>query len=193
MRFLPGFLLCFISLCVTGCGSDEGGTPSTPPPEVGTPDNTSADSGFARAMISAHNAVRSSATPAPNPVLAPLTWSTAAAEKAKAWVEQCKLEPNPDRGDFGEILVGTTAYAFTTAKMVQIWASESASYDYDKNVCAPGKVCTDYTQIVWKDTTQVGCAMKLCNQNTPFTTVTQWQLWTCYYWPAGNQAGQRPY
>jgi uncharacterized protein YkwD len=195
MRLLT-CLLCAISLCVVGCGNGDsgGGSPSTTPPDSGTPDNTSADSGFAQAMISAHNEVRASATPAPNPALPPLTWSTAAAQKAQARVELCKLEPNPDLGGFGENVLGTTANAARTAQVVQqAWGAESASYDYDKNTCASGKQCTEYTQLVWRDTTQVGCAVKLCDKNSPFATVAQWELWVCYYSPPGNQGGLRPY
>jgi uncharacterized protein YkwD len=178
---------------VLGCGNgDDGGTP-TPPPSSDTTDNTAADSGFAQAMISAHNSVRADASPTPSPALSPLTWSTEAAKKAQAWVEKCKLELDPTNTEYGVNLSGTTAYAFTTARMVQSWASEASWYDYDNNSCAEGKPCDQYTQIVWKDTTQVGCAMKLCNENSPYASVTQWQLWACYYWPAGNQGGQRPY
>jgi pathogenesis-related protein 1 len=161
-------LLCVISLGATGCGSgDDGGDrPSTPPPNTDTPDNTVADSGFAQAMLSAHNDLRASATPVPNPALPPLTWSTEAAKKAQAWAEHCTLQSNPDHG---------------------------GSYNYDKNACAPGKVCSDYTQIVWRDTTQVGCAVKLCDENSPFGSTSQWEVWVCYYSPPGNQAEQRPY
>ncbi|MBN1209800.1 MAG: hypothetical protein JXB05_33430 [Myxococcaceae bacterium] len=63
----------------------------------------------------------------------------------------------------------------TTAGVVQSWASEAASYDYGTNACAPGKQCGHYTQIVWRSTTQVGCATKLCNSSPP-----------------GNYVGQRP-
>lgn len=187
-------LLCAISLGATGCGGDSGGdTPSTPPPNSDTPDNTSADSGFAQAMLSAHNSLRADATPAPNPALTPLAWSTEAAKKAQAWAEHCTLESNPDLGGFGEAIAGSSAYLFRTAQIVELWGSEASSYDYEKNACAPGKFCHDYIQIVWRDTTQVGCAVKICNENSPFGSTSQWEVWVCYYSPPGNQGEQRPY
>ncbi len=195
MRLLT-CLLCAISLCVAGCdnGDSGGDLPSTTPPDAGTTDNTSPDSGFAQAMISAQNAIRASATPAPNPALPPLTWSIDAAKKAQAWVEQCKYDPHPDSGSYGVNVAGSSANHMTTAQLVQrAWGGESTSYDYDKNTCAQGAGCSAYTQIVWRDTTQVGCAVKLCNENSPFVGVSQWELWLCYYSPAGNQGGQRPY
>ena len=31
------------------------------------------------------------------------------------------------------------------------------SYDYDTNTCAEGKDCATYLQIVWKNSTKIGC------------------------------------
>jgi pathogenesis-related protein 1 len=173
-------LLCAAPLCLTGCDFEDDGSQQP-------------DDGFAREMLSAHNSVRISATPTPNPPLPALTWSTAAAEKAQAWADQCQFGHNPNLGNFGENIAAATPNALTTMGVVQSWASESAGYDYGRNTCAPGKMCGHYTQIVWRNTTQVGCATKLCNKNSPFQGFTQWQLWVCDYSPPGNFANQRPY
>lgn len=193
MRLLL-YVLCATSLWMAGCGDDSGNDPPPPPPDSTPVDNTAADSGFAQAMISAHNSVRASATPTPNPALPPLTWSTELAKKAQAWTEQCQLEDDPSQVDVGQNITGATAYAFRTAQLVQqAWGSEANWYNYEQNTCAPGRVCTEYTQIVWRATTQVGCAVRLCEKNSPFSNVTQWHLWVCFYTPAGNQEDQRPY
>ncbi|MCI5145928.1 MAG: SCP-like extracellular, partial [Candidatus Electrothrix sp. AR3] len=39
--------------------------------------------------------------------------------------------------------------------------------------------------VVWKETTEVGCAMSVCNDKS--------QIWVCSYHPAGNVVGKRPY
>jgi hypothetical protein len=144
-------------------------------------------------MISAHNSVRISATPTPNPALPVLSWSAAAAGKAQAWADQCQYAHNPNLGNFGENIAAATPNTWTTAGVVQFWASEASSYDYGRNTCAPGKECGHYTQIVWRNTTQVGCATKVCNKNSPFSGFTQWQFWVCDYSPPGNFVGERPY
>jgi uncharacterized protein YkwD len=193
MRLLNSFLtlFCVTSLCLTGCGSNGDGSSE---PDGGTPDGGTADSPFAREMISAHNSVRISATPAPNPPLSPLTWSNTAASKAQAWADQCKFTHNPNLGNYGENLAAAAPPNTTaTAGVVQDWAAESASYDYGLNTCASGHVCGHYTQLVWRDTTQVGCATKVCSTNSPFGGFPQWQIWVCDYSPPGNFAGQRPY
>lgn len=55
------------------------------------------------------------------------------------------------------------------------------------------KQCGHYTQIVWRNTTHVGCATKVCDKNSPFQGFTRWQFWVCNYSPPGNFVGQRPY
>ena len=80
-----------------------------------------------------------------------------------------------------------------TAGVVQGWAAEASNYNYGTNSCAPGKVCGHYTQLVWRNTTHVGCAMKECDKNSPFSGFSRWWFWVCDYSPPGNFVGQRPY
>jgi pathogenesis-related protein 1 len=194
MRLLSPLLffmaLCAAPLCLTGCDFGDGGSQQPdggPSPDGGNP----ADSPFAREMISAHNSVRISATPTPNPPLPILTWSTEAAQKAQEWADKCQFAHNPSRGNLGENIAAATPNHLTTMGVVQNWASESANYNYGTNTCT--STCGHYTQIVWRNTTQVGCATKVCDKNSPFNGFTQWQIWVCNYSPPGNITGQRPY
>lgn len=187
-------LLCVTPLSLAGCDFGDGGSPQ---PDGGTsPDGgSSEDSPFAREMISAHNAIRITAKPTPTPALPALTWSTDVAAKAQAWADQCQFKHNPSLAslNLGENIAAATPNSLPTMGVVQNWASESAYYDYGTNSCAPGQTCGHYTQIVWRNTTQVGCATKLCDKNSPFSGFTQWQFWVCDYSPPGNFVGQRPY
>jgi pathogenesis-related protein 1 len=117
------------------------------------------------------------------------------AATAQAWADQCQLKHNPNLGTLklGENIAAATPNSLTTAGVVQNWGSEASFYDYGTNSCAPGKQCGHYTQIVWRNTTQVGYATKECGQNSPFAGFTRWQFWVCNYSPPGNYAGQRPY
>ncbi len=69
---------------------------------------------------------------------------------------------------------------------VDIWANEKAYYDYDTN-SGDGHVVGHYTQIVWKNTTHVGCGKAVSMTNNGGTHVV------CRYSPAGNYIGQKPY
>jgi len=188
-----GCALC-CALWLSGCDwSDEPG--GNTGPDGGTlPDGGSGQTDFAREILSAHNQVRISASnPVPNPPLAVLQWSADAAKTAQAWADRCQTTHNPDRGNLGENIAFATLDFFTTAGVVQSWAAEASNYNYGTNACAPGKACGHYTQLVWRNTTHVGCATKECDKNSPFAGFTRWQLWVCNYSPPGNFAGHRPY
>jgi pathogenesis-related protein 1 len=171
----------------TGCGDSEAATKTTT--------DTSDSSALAKEMLAAHNQVRASAKPSPQPALPPLTWSPEAASVARAWANECKFEHNPNRGNYGENLAAAAPPdSKTNQGTVMDWASEAANYSYSGNTCAPGKVCGHYTQVVWRNTTQVGCATVICTKNSPFgAQFPKWQLWVCDYAPPGNYVGEKPY
>jgi uncharacterized protein YkwD len=187
----PKFRLLAVSLsCLTvgaaGCGTSE----------AATKPGASASSSLAAEMVAAHNQARAKAKPTPTQALPPLTWSPEAAKVAQAHANQCEFEHNKNRGkNFGENLAAAAPPGSkTNAQVVEDWVSEVADYSYATNKCAPGKVCGHYTQVVWRNTTQVGCATAICKKNSPFgAQFPTWQLWVCNYTPPGNFVGQKPY
>ena len=101
-------------------------------------------------------------------------------------------------GNYGENLFAGTGSGYTIEHAVNSWASEVADYDYNQNTCAAGKVCGHYTQIVWADTSNVGCALQVCaplkypDGSTVFGDVSSHYI-VCQYTPPGNFIGQKPY
>lgn len=141
----------------------------------------------------AHNAVRAQVG------VGPLTWDPALAAIAAAWAAQCHdteapiglIDHNPGRSNgyptyVGENIYGAGGQASGT-DAVALWASEKASYDHATNSCAAGRVCGHYTQIVWRNTTKVGCAIHNCPGLQFGSSVV------CDYGPGGNIGGQSPY
>jgi len=196
---------CLVSACLLGwltaCGAGAKERPPAPPPQASKPSSPAASpqgsdppDAFARDMLDAHNQARATARPTPSPPLPRLQWSAEATKTAEAWAARCTFEHNPDRGPFGENLAAATPDAWTTAEVVKDWASEAAHYDPARNTCAAGKVCGHYTQLVWRNTTRVGCARRTCTKNSPFGKgFPTWEFWVCNYAPPGNVVGQRPY
>jgi uncharacterized protein YkwD len=132
----------------------------------------------------------------------PLTWNPIAAEVALTYANMCNYVHNPDRdsdyamlgggnGGLGEnIAAGAPTLTIASANMGWI-QGEEPDYNYATNTCNTmgGTVeCGHYTQIVWKTTTSVGCALVTCNTNTPFGTKygTKWGYAVCDYSPPGN-------
>ena len=130
-------------------------------------------------MLASHNAVRARVQDAP------LVWSDRLAARAQDWADtllarrQFVHRPN---SPYGENLFEITGASASPAQVVNAWAAESRNYDYYSNRCHG--MCGHYTQIVWSDTKEVGCAVARGGGT---------EVWACNYDPAGNWAGRRPY
>ncbi|CAA7393762.1 unnamed protein product [Spirodela intermedia] len=74
---------------------------------------------------------------------------------------------------------------WTAREAVQLWVDEKQFYNNTTNTCATGKVCGHYTQVVWRNSVNLGCARVKCNSGAIFITSN--------YSPRGNIFGQRPY
>lgn len=174
---------------VLTCGG--GGTPAGPPASS-APCALGADP---CAFLAAHDAVRAAAIPAPAPALPGMSWSLDAASAAGAWARQCIWQHDPSLGalGLGQNLYASTGAATPTAAVAS-WASEAADYDLTSNTCRAGQVCGHYTQLVWRSSVGLGCAIERCTTGSPFAGAgaTWWNV-VCDYAPPGNFVGQRPY
>jgi len=165
-------------------------TETRAPTEVGVVGETrrlteapSALDAFARAILAAHNRVRANVVPAANPPLPPLVWDESLAAIARNWADRCPDGHRPD-SELGENLYWSTGELDVDAAIAS-WASEAANYDYRTMVCRRGGrtswvYCGHYTQLVWRETTKLGCAARTnCPGDFANTVV-------CYYDPSGN-------
>src|SRR5512133_1631830 len=107
-----------------------------------------------RDMLAAHNAERAKVgVPA-------LAWSDALAGVAQEWantlIAQRRFDHRP-KSKYGENMFQMEGARATPQKVVERWASEAANFDPKTNKCKG--VCGHYTQVVWRDTKEVGCAV----------------------------------
>ncbi|MCI5148556.1 MAG: SCP-like extracellular [Candidatus Electrothrix sp. MAN1_4] len=125
-----------------------------------------------------------------------LTWSDTLVDVAQDWAD--KLKKNGcgfyhSHNGYGENLFMASPLMWSDGhkelqetspeKVTNSWGNEIKDYNYSNNSCSG--VCGHYTQLVWKETTEVGCARSVCDDKS--------QIWVCSYSPAGNFAGKRPY
>ena len=152
-------------------------------------------------FVTAHNTARSGTlNPAPSPALPPVSWDYTLADSAYNYLSKCpggnvSLAPhNANRTidyaalggtDYvGENIYATTGSTVTPAAAVNSWMSEASSYDYNtNNISAAGH----YTQVVWRASVRIGCAVVNCTNYTYHNTVL------CDYAPGGNNTSQKPY
>nr|WDS83921.1 pathogenesis-related protein 1 [Musa acuminata] len=133
-------------------------------------------------VVDVHNSARAAVG------VGPVSWDDDIASYAQKFankrVTDCQLVHSG--GPYGENLFWGTGRAFTLTEAVNVWIAEKQYYDYENNSCADGQVCGHYTQVVWQNTTAIGCAWTQCSDGTGIFIV-------CDYSPAGNFVGQRPY
>ena len=128
-------------------------------------------------MLEAHNKYRAELN------LPKLKWSNKIARSAKKWAIQlknkgCAMKHSPRnyRIGYGENIA--SGYDESPEGVVDRWASEKKDFNFKTKKCNAGWYpCSHYTQIIWKNTQRVGCAMVKCGNK---------EVWVCQYDPAGN-------
>jgi uncharacterized protein YkwD len=123
----------------------------------------------------------------------PLSWSKGLATYAQEWavhlaLTKCGLEHRPDTGEWrrehGENLFMGTAGYYGVADAVEGWVSEKKYYKGGALTSGNWHASGHYTQVVWKNTRQLGCAKIACKGNI---------IVVCNYDPPGNFLGEKPY
>lgn len=107
-----------------------------------------------------------------------LSWNSTLEEFATDYLDSlddCEFEHSG--GPYGENLA--IGYPNVTAS-IEAWGDERDEYDFGDAEFS--KETGHFTQLVWRDTTDVGCGRKLCGKRG-------WYL-VCEYSPPGNVEGQ---
>lgn len=154
------------------------GTAGVLPRDLSEPSEASPVNALAWEMLALHNDIRAEAK------LPPLQWSNELAAYSRRWANTLltkKLSMHNPNSPYGENIF-LTGVGYTPSMVVQQWAAESRSYSYRTNSCSGD--CGHYTQIVWRDTRRVGCAVA---QNA------RRSVWVCSYDPPGNYRNEWPY
>jgi len=132
-------------------------------------------------FLLAHNVIRAAHG------VDPLTWSSSLADSAGIWANTCQFKHSDGalRSElYGENIVAATG-PFSNIAAVETFVQDAAPF----NVFNPAY--TDFTQLIWKDTTQVGCAMSECD-GIFNPLLGKAKLVVCLYDPVGNIVGQSP-
>ena len=169
----------------TQVGSGPGSGGAGPTSSSGAGASTGDEPGQLMGITAAHNQVRravDTATQIPD-----LVWSPAVAEVAQWYADElasagCPLQHSDS--DYGENLFWGSG-SYTPEEVVGAWAEEIACFTYTTFPESCGCTCGHYTQIVWRDTTELGCGIGACPGGG--------EVWVCNYDPPGNFLGQMPY
>ncbi|KAH8798395.1 PR-1-like protein [Flagelloscypha sp. PMI_526] len=114
-----------------------------------------------------------------------MKWSDKAAGKAQEWANKCKFEHSGGTlGPFGENLAAGTGDSYDAAAAFKSWGEDEEG-DFDPKNPQP----SHFTQVVWKDSTEVGCGMAECDGifDAKFGKA---KYFVCEYSNQGNVIGQ---
>ena len=138
-------------------------------------------------MLDAHNIYRSELG------INKLEWSDELAANALIWAKVLKrkcsnnLKHSPKKYSkgYGENLALYYDTISKASDVVDYWATEKECFDFKTKKCINNNFnCGHYTQIIWRNTTEVGCAVVQCEDK---------QIWVCQYNPPGNYIGKETY
>ncbi|KAJ1287631.1 hypothetical protein BS78_02G025300 [Paspalum vaginatum] len=139
--------------------------------------------------VNLHNAARAEVG------VGAVSWDDTVAAYAESYAAQRQgdcagMHSGGGPNHYGENLYwGPAGKDWSASDAVDLWVAEKQYYDHDTNTCtAPSGPlgCGHYTQVVWRDTTAIGCARVVCDNNAGVFII-------CNYNPAGNVNGEIPY
>jgi len=132
-------------------------------------------------MLDAHNAVRARIG------VPRLVWSDSLARAAEEWAQTLIKDGtfrHRPQSPYGENLYAVSGTEYLPQQIVDGWAAEAKDWDRWSNRCKPERICGHYTQLVWRETKEVGCGVARGGNR---------EVWVCEYSPAGNIVGMRAY
>jgi pathogenesis-related protein 1 len=135
-----------------------------------------------RAIMAYHDKVRADVG------VGPVKWSPTLADYAQEWADHlaattCKMAHRTE-GKYGENLFQGTAGHYTAVDAAKGWESEKKDYRGGVLTESNWHPAGHYTQMVWRDSTALGCGESPCNKTL---------IVACNYDPPGNYLGRRPY
>jgi hypothetical protein len=143
---------------------------------------------IAQRMLAGHNAERQRLG------LRPLMWSAKLAEHAKKWSQALAVSDmfehstSGAEGGEGENLWFGSKDDYTPEEMVAAFVSEGKMFKRgvfpDVTITGRWEDVGHYTQLIWQDTREVGCAI---------TSNPRRDILVCRYAPMGNIVGQKVY
>ncbi|XP_032936084.1 peptidase inhibitor 16-like [Catharus ustulatus] len=137
-------------------------------------------------IVDEHNKYRSQVSP-PARVMKKMTWDTDLEITAQNHARDC----NWIRNGGGKNLFATTS-TLDVKLAIEAWNREREFYNFSTSECDPGRTCDDYIQVIWAETTHIGCESSPCKKVEGDKTENV-QLLVCIYFPRSNIKDKMPY
>ncbi|NXA85928.1 PI16 inhibitor, partial [Melanocharis versteri] len=139
-------------------------------------------------ILDEHNKYRSQVSP-PAMAMFKMTWDTDLEADAQYHAKKCSWGQN---GGPGRENLFATASALDVKLAIAEWNGERKFYNLTTSKCAPGQTCDNYTQVVWAETTFIGCGNSFCKKIDGIEAENM-HLLVCSYYPPSNTEFKIPY
>ncbi|KAF1565820.1 Cysteine-rich venom protein, partial [Eudyptes schlegeli] len=139
--------------------------------------------GQQKLIVDRHNTLRRGVKPTASNMLK-MEWCPPAAKNAQKWANQCTLSHSPANVRRTTVQCGENLFMssapFSWSDVIQAWYNEEKDFEYGTGAKTQGAVIGHYTQLVWYNSYQIGCAVAYCPRN-------QYKyFYVCQYCPPGN-------
>ncbi|KAK2534022.1 Crisp2 [Columba livia] len=136
-----------------------------------------------KVIVDKHNALRRRVRPTASNMLK-MVWNIPAAVNAQKWANQCTLSHSPPNLRKTNVQCGENIFMstgpFSWANVVQTWYDEEKDFEYGIGAKKEGAVIGHFTQVVWWNSKEIGCAVAYCPNH-------QYKYYyVCQYCPMGN-------
>ncbi|XP_063442769.1 GLIPR1-like protein 1 [Mytilus trossulus] len=154
-------------------------------------------------ILNLHIVARQQVQP-PASNMANMHWDNELAATAQEYANKCIWGHNSARSNppTSFSYVGENIYVQTNTMNTDVlengftaWDDEKNGFHYDTNTCSNAP-CGHYTQIIWAESTALGCGVSHCPSmaNLPdYSFIDYWEFLVCNYGPGGNVNGRLPY
>ncbi|XP_020646268.3 cysteine-rich venom protein helothermine isoform X1 [Pogona vitticeps] len=137
-------------------------------------------------IVDKHNSLRRAVQPPASDMLK-MEWNSEAASHAQSWVNQCLLKSSPPESrKLNGVVCGENIFMssiiLSWSQVIQKWYDEGKTFEYGSAATSTNTKIRVYTQVVWYNSYQVGCAVAFCPGQPVFK-----YFYACQYCPAGNR------
>lgn len=140
-------------------------------------------------ILDEHNKYRSQVSP-PAKAMMKMTWDTDLEVDAQKQAEKCKWGQN---GGPGRLNLFATASTLDVKLAIEEWNRERKFYNLTTSECVPVQSCDNYVQVVWAETTCVGCGSNYCEKIDGMERENMHHLLVCNYYPPSEIKKKKPY
>ncbi|KAK4514445.1 Ribosome biogenesis protein [Mucor velutinosus] len=112
----------------------------------------------------------------------PVRWDTTLARHAQYWAHQCYWGYSDDRRPYHDHCGENIGYGqpSISAAIKEWYNLEIENYGFQDGASWNGEEVRHFTQVVWEETTRIGCAEAYCDDMNGY-------YYVCNYYPPGNK------